>query len=82
MKLKSVTLENFRCFENAITITLDDLTAFIGKNDIGKSTILEALEVFFNNDAVKFDLSDFNINHKDKSVLITCGSSRFYGKKA
>ncbi len=72
MKLKSVTLENFRCFENAITITLDDLTAFIGKNDIGKSTILEALEVFFNNDAVKFDLSDFNINHKDKSVLITC----------
>lgn len=72
MKLKSVTLENFRCFEEATTITFNNLTAFIGKNDIGKSTILEALEIFFNNSAVKFDLSDFNINHKDEPVVIIC----------
>ncbi len=26
----------------------DNLTVFVGKHDIGKSTILEALDIFFN----------------------------------
>lgn len=48
MKLAAVTLENFRGYAQRIRIEIDDLTAFIGKNDAGKSTILEALEIFFN----------------------------------
>lgn len=48
MKLAAVILENFRGYSQRTRIPIDDLTAFIGKNDAGKSTILEALEIFFN----------------------------------
>lgn len=55
MKLKLITIENFRCYKYCISVAFDDLTTFVGKNDIGKSTILDALEIFFNNDTVKID---------------------------
>lgn len=48
MKLSAVILENFRGYCQSTRIEIDDMTAFIGKNDAGKSTILEALEIFFN----------------------------------
>lgn len=49
MKLAAVILENFRGYCQPTRIEIDeDLTAFIGKNDAGKSTILEALDLFFN----------------------------------
>lgn len=71
MKLKTLYLENFRCYKDKICIDFDNLTTFIGKNDIGKSTILEALEVFFNNDLIKIEPSDANI-HGGKEVVIAC----------
>ena len=40
MKLDSIKLKNFRGYRNETEITFNDLTAFVGKNDIGKSTIL------------------------------------------
>lgn len=46
MKLQSVAIKNFRCFEDA-TIQLDDYTALIGPNGCGKSAVLSALNVFF-----------------------------------
>jgi len=48
MKIKKLILENFRIFKEKTVIDLDNLTAFIGKNDVGKSTILDALNIFFN----------------------------------
>ena len=72
MKLARITLENFRGYEKETSVTFDDLTTFIGKNDIGKSTILEALEIFFNNDVVEIDSSDANVHSKSKIVTITC----------
>ena len=48
MKLKEISIENFRGYKSMVTVTFEDLTAFVGKNDIGKSTILEALDIFFN----------------------------------
>lgn len=71
MKLKNIYLKNFRCYKDEVRIEIGDLTTFVGKNDIGKSTILEALEIFFNNELVKIDQSDANI-HGDKHVVITC----------
>lgn len=44
----------------------------IGKNDIGKSTILEALEIFFNNDIVKIAPEDLNNHAENGKVSITC----------
>jgi len=72
MNLKSLTIENFRAYETETKIEFNQLTTIIGKNDIGKSTILEALEIFFNNQTVKIDSSDININSRNKTVEITC----------
>jgi predicted ATP-dependent endonuclease of OLD family len=62
MKLKSLRIRNFRSYNSEITIDIDNLTVFVGKNDIGKSTILEALDIFFNdkNAVIKLDENDFN----------------------
>lgn len=48
MRLDSVKIKNFRGYKDEVVIKIDDLTAFVGKNDIGKSTVLEALDIFFN----------------------------------
>lgn len=72
MKLVSVTLKNFRCYRNEKTITIEDLTTIIGCNDIGKSSILEALEIFFNNGIVKIDNGDCSISSPDQIMEITC----------
>ena len=58
MRLKAIKIKNFRSYVDEVTITIDDLTAIVGKNDAGKSTILEALEVFFNNDLIKIETAD------------------------
>ena len=47
MKIKNVAIKNFRGYSDEINSDFEDLTAFVGKNDIGKSTILEALDIFF-----------------------------------
>ena len=62
MKIKSVRIKNFRSYQNEITIDFGNLTAFVGKNDIGKSTVLEALDIFFNEGkgVVKIDKEDIN----------------------
>lgn len=71
-KLKAIELENFRSFKNKTSITFDNLTTIIGKNDAGKSTILEALEIFFNNETVKIDQDDVNVFSEDKKMVISC----------
>lgn len=73
MRLESVTIKNFRCYREEVTVRFDNLTTFVGKNDIGKSSVLEALEVFFNNETVKIEQGDPNIyDNEDKKVSITC----------
>lgn len=63
MKIKSLTLNNFRGYSGETTINFDDLTAFVGRNDIGKSSILEALDIFFNDGKgiIKLDKNDVNV---------------------
>lgn len=63
MKIHSLSLTNFRGYKHSGKILFDDLTVFVGKNDIGKSTILEALDVFFHDGKglVKLDKNDVNI---------------------
>ena len=62
MKIEKLILENFRSYKDEITINFNDLNVFVGKNDIGKSTILEALDIFFNENkgVVKIDKDDIN----------------------
>ena len=77
MKLIAVTLKNFRCYQEEKTIGIDNLTTIIGRNDIGKSSILEALEIFFNNETVKIDCADCSVAATDQVIEITCEFSEF-----
>ena len=72
MKLVSVLIENFRCYKDQVIVPVDNITTLIGKNDIGKSTVLEALEVFFNNELIKIDATDANVYTGNKTVTIAC----------
>ena len=67
MKLKSIKLKNFRSYKDELSIDIEDLTVFVGKNDIGKSTVLEAFDIFFNDGkgTIKIDKDDVN-----KSALL------------
>lgn len=62
MKLVSMTLSNFRGYGELTTIDFNDMTTLVGQNDIGKSTVLDALDVFFNDKAAitKMEKSDIN----------------------
>lgn len=68
MKLTKFKLKNFRGYQNA-TIDFSNFSTIVGINDSGKSTIFEALDIFFDN--TKFDGSDRNIKHLDQSVELT-----------
>lgn len=78
MKLHSLKLKNFRGYKDEINIVFDDLTVFVGKNDIGKSTILEALDIFFNEGkgVVKIDKNDVNISEaqtgNQETIISVC----------
>lgn len=37
MKIKNVAIKNFRGYSDEINSDFEDLTAFVGKNDIGKT---------------------------------------------
>lgn len=62
MKITSMKINNFRGYNREINIKFDDLTVIVGKNDVGKSTILEALDIFFNDGkgTIKLDKNDVN----------------------
>lgn len=61
MKLKKLKLENFRGYQ-FVEIKFDEnMNVIVGANDIGKSTILEALDIFFGENTIKTDSGDINI---------------------
>lgn len=62
MKILKVKISNFRGYKDETVIDFNDLTVFVGKNDVGKSTVLEALDVFFNEGkgVIKLDKHDVN----------------------
>lgn len=45
MKLKTIQIQNYRCFEKLNFSLCDRLTLFVGKNGAGKSSILDAIAV-------------------------------------
>lgn len=76
MKIESVTIRNFRCFQQE-TIEFSDYTCLVGPNGCGKSTVLSALNVFFqeqtgsSTDVAKLCDEDFFLKSTDSPVEIT-----------
>jgi AAA15 family ATPase/GTPase len=71
MELSKLIIKNYRCYKEGFEIGFEDLTAIIAKNDVGKSTILEALDVFFNLE--KLDSGDRSVGLRNSdNIEITC----------
>lgn len=73
MRLKEIAIKNFRGYRNETRIPIGaNVTGFTGRNDAGKSSILEALDIFFEGGEVALDKDDFNVNEPDGTVEIRC----------
>lgn len=79
--IRLINIKNFRSITSQ-TIKTEEVTTFVGANDAGKSNILRALNLFFNNktdNQTNFSFaSDFNLNakiHKQraKEIIIELG---------
>lgn len=71
--LKSLRLKNFRGYVDTYIVFDKHMNVIIGKNDVGKSTILESLEIFFNNEQIKIEPGDRNCHCSgDEKIEIAC----------
>ena len=70
LKLKYLEIKGLKCYENSGIIPFHDLTVFIGENDAGKSTILDALEYFLSNKTIPLELYRDNVDTAE--IEITC----------
>ncbi|MEC4684979.1 MAG: ATP-binding protein [Nitrospirota bacterium] len=76
MKIESVRIKNFRSFKDE-TIKFDNYTCFVGANGSGKSTVLNALNVFFRQykdsktNLSKLTSEDFHHRNTEEPVKIT-----------
>ena len=70
MRLHTIQLKNFRCVTDQ-TLTVNGVTALVGRNGAGKSTFLQALEVFYTNGAAKLSPEDFYDRCLEEPVEIT-----------
>ncbi|HRB16940.1 MAG TPA: AAA family ATPase [Nitrospira sp.] len=73
MRLKEVGIKNFRGYRNETRMPIDpNVTGITGKNDAGKSSLLEALDIFFEGGEIALEKDDFNVNEPDGMVEIRC----------
>jgi putative ATP-dependent endonuclease of OLD family len=70
MRLSRLRIMNFRCYLDEFSLDMENLTVLIGKNDIGKSAILDALGIFFGD--VKIDSDDGSVRGDKENVRIIC----------
>lgn len=69
MRIKNITIRNYRGIKNLEKLEISNLNTLVGKNDAGKSIILRALECFFN--IKKFDTEDiFKGKAEGESTII------------
>lgn len=73
MKLHSVKIKNFRGYNEETVIPLsDNITGIVGRNDAGKSSVLEALDIFFEGGEIKIDKEDICKFSTSENIEITC----------
>jgi putative ATP-dependent endonuclease of OLD family len=72
MKLAKVVVENFRGYRDPTDLNIGTLTSVIGCNDVGKSSLLEALAIFFETDGFKIDSQDLNVERRGELCTISC----------
>lgn len=69
MKIQSVHIRNFRTLKD-VTIPFDAVTTFIGPNGTGKSTVLRALDWFFNGKPGTLTDKDCSFGATDQDIEV------------
>lgn len=65
MKIKEIIVENFRLLKEFRLELEDDLSLLIGKNNVGKTSLLVVLDKFLNyGETKKFQYNDFNLDFR------------------
>ncbi|MFT6793414.1 MAG: putative ATP-dependent endonuclease of OLD family [Rubritalea sp.] len=73
MQLHSVKIKNFRGYNQETAIPLsENITGVVGRNDSGKSSVLEALDIFFEGGEIKIDKDDICKFSGFDDIEITC----------
>ena len=69
MRIYDISVTNFRGIKSLLNLKVGDINSYVGKNDSGKSTILKALDSFFNE---KFNPNDVfkGISDNEKTEII------------
>lgn len=69
MKIIEITIENYRGIKDLTKFEVKNFNCIVGKNDVGKSTILKAMNMFLNDIAPNSD--DKNINAESNLISVT-----------
>ena len=69
MKIQSVRIKNFRTLKD-VTIPFDSVTTFIGPNGVGKSTVLRALDWYFNGKPGSLTEKDCSFRATDEEIEV------------
>lgn len=73
MKIKNITIKNFRSFKNSTTLDFEEnYTTLVGKNGVGKTSILEAINLATSFSFVesKIKPDDFNNDNENIEIII------------
>ncbi|MEP3895174.1 MAG: ATP-binding protein [Litorimonas sp.] len=76
MKLVTFEIVGFRGYREPRKVSLQNLTTFVGKNDAGKSSLMDALDLFFD-DSKKLDKEDLCVDPNIDTVALTAEFSDF-----
>src|SRR5687768_16846953 len=69
MRLKSIHIENFRCFEK-VDIPLEKITTIVGENGSGKSAVLEAINFVVSPNVASARISEQDFNNADAGEIV------------
>lgn len=68
MRLVSMSIENYRGVRQARHIPMGSMSIFVGKNDAGKSIVLNAIATFLN--VKEYPIDDIDFNDRSKPVSL------------
>ena len=74
MRLRKFRIQAFRCIHDSGNIVVGDLAAFVGRNESGKTTILQALTMLDKDEVIsELDLCDEMTEHLKSEIRIVEG---------
>ena len=66
MKIKGITVQNFRLLENVEICLEDDTTVIVGRNNSGKTSLTELFRRLLDERSLEFRLEDFSLETHER----------------